>query len=84
MDNPPNGINSFPNGFSAFPIGIATNVTATPIALDGLINSDEGARHYYDNMDDGERSELLRNAKKFQSKEELERYLYHLDESEFR
>lgn len=83
MDNPPNGINSFPNGFTAFPIG-ATNIAAYPAALNSLINSDDGARNYYDNMDDDERAELLRNAKNFQSKEELERYLYHLDEGEFR
>ncbi|QHQ62894.1 hypothetical protein Ana3638_20670 [Anaerocolumna sedimenticola] len=83
MDNP-NGINAFPNGLSTFPNGIATGLTGFPPAIGNLINEDLGARHYYDNMDDAHKAELLRNAKDFQSQEELERYLYHIENDEFR
>lgn len=84
MDNTPNGINSFPNGLTAFPIGITTALPDFPPSLDNLIHEDEGAKLYYDNMDEAKKTELLRNAKGFQSQEELERYLYHLENEEFR
>ncbi|GEM_PF-1966572 len=83
MDNP-NGINAFPNGLTSFPNGVNTGMPYFPPVLNNLINEDLGAKNYYDNMDEEQRAELLRNAKDFQSKEELERYLYHLDNDEFR
>ncbi|MGB8455247.1 MAG: hypothetical protein WCD89_23315 [Anaerocolumna sp.] len=83
MDNP-NGINSFPNGLTAFPIGIATGLTGLPPTLGNLITEDQDARHNYDNMDDTKKTELLRNAKDFQSQEELERYLYHLENDDYK
>ncbi len=83
MDNP-NGVNSFPNGLSAFPNGITAGLPEFPSTLSNLVNEDEGARLYYNNMDETNKAELLRNAKDFQSQEELERYLYHLENDEFR
>ncbi len=83
MDNP-NGINAFPNGLTVFPNGIATGLPDFPSPLSNLINEDPEARQYYENMDDAKKAELLRNAKEFQSQEELERYLYHLENEEFR
>ncbi len=83
MDNP-NGVNSFPYGLTTLPIGITTTMTGFPQALDSLISDDEGARHYLDNMDESKKAEVLRNVKDFQSQEELERYLYHLENDEFK
>lgn len=84
MDNPNNGVNSFPNGLSAFPMGITTNMADFPSTLDDLIHENDGAKNYFDNMEDSKKAELIRNAKDFQSKEELERYLYHIENEEFR
>ncbi len=83
MDNP-NGINTFPNGLTAFPNGVITGAAIFPPALDSLLNENTDARHYYDNLSDAEKAELLHNAKNFQSQEELERYLYHSENNEFR
>lgn len=55
-----------------------------PLALLLLLREDNEARDYYSNMDDPSRTELNNYAEKFQSKEELERYLYYLTDDNFK
>lgn len=55
-----------------------------PISLSSILNENTDAMDYYTNMDDSARSELINYANDFQSKEELERYIYYLTDDNFR
>ncbi|MFU0827467.1 MAG: DUF4316 domain-containing protein [Lachnoclostridium sp.] len=82
--NNTNGINSFPYTLTTLPIGIPTPRNDYPPALNNLINENENVRNYFDNLEDSKKAEIIKNVKDFQSKEELERYLYHMENEEFR
>ena len=60
--------------------GLAT----VPVSLGLILNENLDARDYFANMDDSGRSELINYANDFQSKEELERYIYYLTDDNFK
>ncbi|SHO51512.1 hypothetical protein [Anaerocolumna xylanovorans] len=55
-----------------------------PPALAVYLANDVAARDAFLELDDAKRDEFLAYSKEFQSKEELERYLYYHDEDNFR
>ena len=55
-----------------------------PPVLGLLLNDDILARNAFLDMEDSRKDYLLRNAEDFQSKEELERYLYHFEHDNFK
>lgn len=59
-------------GFNMFPPALAIYLTNDLVARDTFLG-----------LDDRDQSNFLEYAKEFQSKEELERYLYHHDEEDF-
>lgn len=61
------------SGFNMLPPAMAFYLTSDLVARDAFLGLD----------DDGQR-DFLEYAKEFQSKEELERYLYHHNEDNFR
>lgn len=50
-----------------------------PLAL-AFLDTLEG-KEFYSSLDKDSREEVLKHSGEFQSKEEIERYLYHLDQS---
>ncbi|MGN6711526.1 hypothetical protein SAMN02745136_00839 [Anaerocolumna jejuensis DSM 15929] len=54
-----------------------------PPALALYLTNDLVARDKFYDMDDERRGEFMEYSKEFQSKEELERFLYHHDEDNF-
>ncbi|BCK00649.1 hypothetical protein [Anaerocolumna chitinilytica] len=54
-----------------------------PPALAIYLANDRVARDAFYDLDDMRRSELMEYSREFQSKEELERFLYHHDEDDF-
>lgn len=79
-----NGVNSYPYYTTSLPNGIPNPVEDNPSLLDALIRENEDIKNSFDNLEESKKAEVLRNVKDFQSKEELERYLYHLENDEFR
>lgn len=65
-------------------INTSNNFNALPVTLGMILNDNMDAKDYYSNMDESGRAELVNYANKFQSKEELERYIYYLTDDNFR
>lgn len=55
-----------------------------PPTLLMLLSDDIAARERFMGMEDNERNEFMKSADRFQSKEELERYLYHKEHDNFK
>jgi len=55
-----------------------------PPTLLMLLSDDIAARERFMGMEDNERNEFMKSAERFQSKEELERYLYHKEHDNFK
>lgn len=60
------------------------NFSAMSIGLVLVLRENKHAENYYNNLDDEDRAELNRKGHEFQSQEELERYLYYLDDNQFK
>ncbi len=55
----------------------SNNINTIPIVLDSILDSDASAMDYFIGLDVSGRNELIHYANDFESKEELEHYLYY-------
>ncbi|MDF2588472.1 MAG: hypothetical protein K0S41_2313 [Anaerocolumna sp.] len=61
-----------------------SGLNTLPPTLGLLLNENIEAQDYFYNMDEASKIELLHYANDFQSKEELERYLYYSNNDNFK